>query len=136
MGTDDADPGNPSGPDDPGMASSHKVYSPGQPATHELELDAYGVPVQDWPEGRAYLLIVGCFFFGGVSAWLGIMKHLAKLSQAQLHYLVAGCVLSAKNEWLGLIDVAGMELEALYGGFAGEPFNDDSREYVFVARRG
>jgi hypothetical protein len=28
-----------------------------------------------------------------------------------------------------------LELEALYGGFAGEPFTDDSREYVFVARR-
>lgn len=27
------------------------------------------------------------------------------------------------------------ELEALYGGFAGEPFTDDSTEYVFVARR-
>ena len=43
---------------------------------------------------------------------------------------------ATKNEWFGLIDVAGLELEALYGGFAGEPFNDDSREYVFVARRG
>ena len=40
-----------------------------------------------------------------------------------------------KNEWLGLIDVAGLELEALYGGFAGEPFTDESREYVFVTRR-
>ncbi len=26
---------------------------------------------------------------------------------------------ATKNEWLGLIDVAGLELEALYGGFAG-----------------
>jgi Methyltransferase domain len=42
---------------------------------------------------------------------------------------------ATKNEWLGLLDVAGLELEALYGGFAGEPFTDDSREYVFVARR-
>jgi SAM-dependent methyltransferase len=42
---------------------------------------------------------------------------------------------ATKNEWLGLLDVAGLELEALYGGFAGEPFVDDSREYVFVARR-
>lgn len=42
---------------------------------------------------------------------------------------------ATKNEWLGLLDVAGLELEALYGGFAGEPFDDDSREYVFVARR-
>ena len=42
---------------------------------------------------------------------------------------------ATKNEWLGLIDVAGLELEALYGGFAGEPFDDDSREYVFVVVR-
>jgi SAM-dependent methyltransferase len=42
---------------------------------------------------------------------------------------------ATKNEWLGLIDVAGLEVEALYGGFAREPFADDSREYVFVARR-
>jgi hypothetical protein len=31
--------------------------------------------------------------------------------------------------------VAGLELEALYGGFAGEPFTEDSSEYVFVTRR-
>jgi SAM-dependent methyltransferase len=41
---------------------------------------------------------------------------------------------ATKNEWLGLIDVAGLELEHLYGGFAGEPQTDESREYVFVAR--
>ncbi|MEX1357543.1 MAG: class I SAM-dependent methyltransferase [Gaiellaceae bacterium] len=42
---------------------------------------------------------------------------------------------ATKNEWLGLLDVAGLELEALYGGFGREPFTDESREYVFVARR-
>jgi hypothetical protein len=42
---------------------------------------------------------------------------------------------ATKNEWLGLIDVAGLELEALYGWFDGEPFTEDSSEYVFVARR-
>ena len=42
---------------------------------------------------------------------------------------------ATKNEWLGLVDVAGLEVEALYGGFDREPFGDDSREYVFVARR-
>ena len=42
---------------------------------------------------------------------------------------------ATKNEWLGLVEVAGLEVEALYGGFAGEPFADDSREYVFVTRR-
>jgi len=39
---------------------------------------------------------------------------------------------ATKNEWLGLIDVAGLKVEALYGGFAGEPFGDESREYVFI----
>jgi len=42
---------------------------------------------------------------------------------------------ATKNEWLGLLDIAGLELEALYAGFAREPFADDSQEYVFVARR-
>jgi ubiquinone/menaquinone biosynthesis C-methylase UbiE len=42
---------------------------------------------------------------------------------------------ATKNEWLGLLDVAGLELEALFGGFNREPLEDDSREYVFVARR-
>jgi hypothetical protein len=42
---------------------------------------------------------------------------------------------ATKNEWLGLLDVSGLELESLYGGFDGESFSEDSREYVFVARR-
>src|SRR5919202_7148059 len=42
---------------------------------------------------------------------------------------------ATKNEWLGLLDSAGLEVEALYGGFPREPVGDDSREYVFVARR-
>jgi SAM-dependent methyltransferase len=42
---------------------------------------------------------------------------------------------ATKNEWLGLLDVGGFELEGLYGGFDHEPLTDDSREYVFVARR-
>ena len=41
---------------------------------------------------------------------------------------------ATKNEWLGLIDVAELELEALYSGFAGEPYSEDANEYVFVAR--
>ena len=41
---------------------------------------------------------------------------------------------ATKNEWLGLLDVAGLEVEALYGGFAGEPFTGERSEYVFVAR--
>jgi len=42
---------------------------------------------------------------------------------------------ATKNEWLGLLDIAGLELEDLYGGFSQEPFEDQSSEYVFVARR-
>ncbi|MBV9599952.1 MAG: class I SAM-dependent methyltransferase [Chloroflexi bacterium] len=39
-----------------------------------------------------------------------------------------------KNEWLGLLDAAGLDVEALYGGFAREPLDETSREYVFVTR--
>lgn len=42
---------------------------------------------------------------------------------------------ATKNEWLGLVDVAGLQVEALYGGFAYESFTEHSTEYVFVARR-
>lgn len=42
---------------------------------------------------------------------------------------------ATKNEWLGLIDVAGLHLEALYGGFNGELFDDNSHEFVFVVTR-
>jgi len=42
---------------------------------------------------------------------------------------------ATKNEWLGLVDVAGLEVEALYGDFDRSPFTDDSREFVWVARR-
>jgi hypothetical protein len=42
---------------------------------------------------------------------------------------------ATKNEWLGLIDVASLELETVFGGFDGEPLEEESREYVFIARR-
>ena len=42
---------------------------------------------------------------------------------------------ATRNEWLGLIDVAGLEVEALYGGFDRRPFGDDSLEFVWVTRR-
>src|SRR4051812_7439526 len=42
---------------------------------------------------------------------------------------------ATKNEWLGLVDVAGLEVESIYGGFDRRPLEDDSREYVFVVRR-
>jgi ubiquinone/menaquinone biosynthesis C-methylase UbiE len=42
---------------------------------------------------------------------------------------------ATKNEWLGLIDVAGLDIEAVYGDFDRSPLGADSREYVFVAVR-
>ena len=42
---------------------------------------------------------------------------------------------ATKSEWEGLLDVAGFEVEALYGGFAREPFGEGSLEFVWVARR-
>lgn len=42
---------------------------------------------------------------------------------------------ATKGEWDGLIEVAGLEVEALYGGFEREPFTDESLEYVYVTRR-
>jgi SAM-dependent methyltransferase len=42
---------------------------------------------------------------------------------------------ATKAEWDGLLDVAGFEIEALYGGFEREPFTDASLEYVYVARK-
>lgn len=40
-----------------------------------------------------------------------------------------------KSEWEGLVDVSGLEVEALYGGFEREPFGEGSLEFVWVARR-
>jgi predicted RNA methylase len=42
---------------------------------------------------------------------------------------------ATRNEWAGLIDVAGLELETLHSGFAGEPFGPDSGHFVFTCRR-
>ena len=42
---------------------------------------------------------------------------------------------ATKNEWLALVDVAGLRLDALYGDFEGGPLTADSDEYVFVASR-
>lgn len=42
---------------------------------------------------------------------------------------------ATKNEWLGLVDVAGLEIETLYGGFDRQPLDDESREYIFITRR-
>ena len=42
---------------------------------------------------------------------------------------------ATKSEWEGLIDVAGLEVEALYGGFDQEPYADDSNEMVWITRK-
>ena len=39
------------------------------------------------------------------------------------------------SEWEGLVDVAGLEVEALYGWFDRRPFDDQSPEFVWIARR-
>jgi SAM-dependent methyltransferase len=42
---------------------------------------------------------------------------------------------ATRSEWHGLIDVAGLELEAEYGWFDRRPLADDSPEFVLVARK-
>jgi SAM-dependent methyltransferase len=42
---------------------------------------------------------------------------------------------ATKNEWLGLLDVSGLATEALYGWFDRRPFDDESREFVWIARK-
>jgi SAM-dependent methyltransferase len=41
----------------------------------------------------------------------------------------------ARSEWEGLVDVSGLETEALYGWFDRRAFEEESREFVWVARR-
>jgi SAM-dependent methyltransferase len=40
-----------------------------------------------------------------------------------------------RSEWEGLLDVAGLETDALYGWFDRRPFDDSSREFVWVGRK-
>jgi ubiquinone/menaquinone biosynthesis C-methylase UbiE len=42
---------------------------------------------------------------------------------------------STRAEWEGLLEVAGLEVEALYGWFDRRPFDETSEEFVWVARR-
>jgi ubiquinone/menaquinone biosynthesis C-methylase UbiE len=42
---------------------------------------------------------------------------------------------ATKAEWEGLLDVAGLETEALYGWFDRRPFDDESEEFVWIARK-
>ncbi|MGH3134695.1 MAG: class I SAM-dependent methyltransferase [Gaiellaceae bacterium] len=41
----------------------------------------------------------------------------------------------SRGEWEALLDVSGLETEALYGWFDGRPFDEESREFVWVARK-
>jgi SAM-dependent methyltransferase len=40
-----------------------------------------------------------------------------------------------KSEWDGLLDVSGLETEALYGDFERSPFDEKSGEFVWLARK-
>ena len=42
---------------------------------------------------------------------------------------------ATRSEWEGLVDVARLEVEALYGDFDRSPFTVDSRQFVWVARK-
>ncbi len=42
---------------------------------------------------------------------------------------------TTRSEWEGLVDVAGLEVEALYGSFDRQPFDEQSQEFVWVARK-
>jgi SAM-dependent methyltransferase len=42
---------------------------------------------------------------------------------------------ATRSEWEGLIEAAGLEVEALYGWFDRRPFDDRSREFVWIVRR-
>ena len=40
-----------------------------------------------------------------------------------------------RGEWEALLDIAGLETEALYGSYDRRPFEEESREFVWVARK-
>jgi len=42
---------------------------------------------------------------------------------------------ATKSEWDGLIETAGLQIEALYGWFDRRPFDDESLEFVYVTRK-
>ena len=42
---------------------------------------------------------------------------------------------ATKAEWERLVDVAGFGTEALFGWFDRRPFDDESEEFVWIARK-
>jgi hypothetical protein len=76
----------------------------------------------------------------GVTADIPFYVGLARAASGTVVELAVGTGRVAiqwatKNEWLGLIDVSGLELESLHGDFTGQPLTDDRNEYVFTAHR-
>jgi SAM-dependent methyltransferase len=109
---------------------------------------------------RTFERVAACLRPGGRFAWNAFAfdhriaarldgQHLAEPQPHTVHYSVGDNRIdlhrddgarsslwwTTKNEWLGLLDVANLELESLYGGFEREAFTEDSGMYVFVARR-
>jgi hypothetical protein len=76
------------------MAQQPHDLPPGQPQARELELDAYGLPVQDRPaKGRASLLVAaGVLICGGVTTWLAVIDIRAKLP---LYLVIVGFLLGS-----------------------------------------
>ena len=127
------------------------IYVPGRSLLH----------LRGWREKRVFERVAASLRPGGRFAWnaFAFSHHVASrldgTTQDQsgvvhtLRYAPAdnrvdierddGAKLSlwwcTKSEWKGLADVAGLELEAEYGGFRREPLEDDSPELVFVARK-
>jgi YD repeat-containing protein len=42
---------------------------------------------------------------------------------------------ATRSEWNGLVESAGLEVEALYGWFDRRPFDDEAQEFVYVTRK-
>jgi hypothetical protein len=42
---------------------------------------------------------------------------------------------ATRSEWEGLVDVSGLEVEALHGDFERGPFTEKSGEFVWIARK-
>jgi SAM-dependent methyltransferase len=99
------------------------------------------------PGGR---LAFNCFCFApqlaaeldGVSQDRGGVVHMSRYVAADSRIEIErddGATITAwwvtRAELEGLIDAAGLETEALYGWFDRRPFDDDSTEFVWIARK-
>jgi SAM-dependent methyltransferase len=125
------------------------------PARSLLHLDGWQEKRQVFERVAASLRPGGRFAFNAFAFSHTIAARLDGTTQDQggvvhrLHYVPADSRIeierdgaatlrawwATKSEWDGLIEVAGLEVEALYGGFEREPFDDDSLEFVYVTRK-